>query len=120
MLGTNDAKPDNWNEKRFLREFEAMVQELTAAPWPHRLVLMTPPKAFPEEQTGIIGYDIELPPIRDTVRPAAFSMGLKYGLQVIDLFALTEEHTEYFDDGVHPNIVGNKAIAGYLAREIQH
>jgi lysophospholipase L1-like esterase len=39
-------------------------------------------------------------------------------LQVIDLFSLTKDHPEYFDDGVHPNAEGNKVIAGYLAEEI--
>ena len=119
MLGTNDAKPYNWNERRFLYEYEAMVRDLQDAPWPHRLVLMVPPKAFPEEKTGIVGYDIEDGPIRDTIRAAAYSLGEKYSLQVIDLYALTRDHPGYFDDGVHPGPEGNRAIARYLAQEIR-
>ena len=38
----------------------------------------------------------------------------KYGVPVIDLYAFTEHHPEYFLDGVHPNREGNRAIADYL------
>lgn len=118
MLGTNDAKPYNWNEKRFIREYEVLLKDLMEAGWPHRLVLMAPPEAFPEETTGIVGYDIDPGPIEGSIRQAVFSMGDRYGLQVIDLYALTKDHTEYFDDGVHPNIEGNRVIAEHLEKEI--
>ena len=118
MLGTNDSKPYNWNAERFGREYEALVRELIAMPWPHRLVLMTPPKAFPEEKTGVIGYDIQNEPIRDVIRPLVFSLGQSYELQVIDLYALTEEHPEYFCDGVHPNEPGNRILAEKLVKEL--
>lgn len=42
-------------------------------------------------------------------------MGEKHGLQVVDLYALTEEHPEYFMDGVHPNALGNQAIAEHIS-----
>jgi lysophospholipase L1-like esterase len=118
MLGTNDAKPYNWNEKRFFREYEAMIQDLTRKSRDCRLVLMAPPRAFPDEKTGIVGYDIDPGPIEGSIRNTVFSLGEKYGLQVIDLFSLTKDHPEYFDDGVHPNAEGNRVIAGYLAEEI--
>ena len=118
MLGTNDSKPYNWNAERFGREYEALVRELIAMPWPHRLVLMTPPEAFPEEKTGVIGYDIQNEPIRDVIRPLVFSLGQSYELQVIDLYALTEEHPEYFCDGVHPNELGNRILAEQLVKEL--
>ena len=119
MLGTNDSKPYNWDEARFAREYEELVQELKDKPWPHRLVLMTPPRAFPEEKTGVVAFDIENEPIRDVIRPLVFSLGQKYELQVIDLYALTEEHPEYFGDGVHPNGLGNRVLAEYLQEQIR-
>ena len=119
MLGTNDAKPYNWNEKRFIREYEVLLRDLMETGWMHRLVLMTPPKAFPDEKTGITGYDIDPGPIEGSIRQSVHSLGERYGLQVIDLFALTEDHPEYFDDGVHPNTEGNRVIAGYLKEEIR-
>lgn len=119
MLGTNDSKPYNWSEERFAREYGELVRELKDMPWPHRLVLMTPPKAFPEEKTGVIGFDIENEPICDKIRPLILSLGEKVGVQVIDLYALTEEHPEYFVDGVHPNELGNRVIAEHLVKKFE-
>ena len=119
MLGTNDSKPYNWDADRFAREYDELARELKDKPWNHRLVLMTPPRAFPEEKTGEIAYDIENEPIRDVIRPLVFSLGQKYELQVIDLYGLTEEHPEYFGDGVHPNALGNRVLAEYLQEQIR-
>ena len=44
--------------------------------------------------------------------------GRESGFQVIDLYALTETHPEYFDDGVHPNELGNRVIAEHIRKEI--
>jgi len=118
MLGTNDAKPYNWNEKRFIREYESRIQDLMRRSRSCRLVLMAPPRAFPDQVTGITGYDIDPGPVEGSIRRAVHSLGNRYGLQVIDLFALTKDHPEYFDDGVHPNKEGNKVIAGFLEKEI--
>ena len=79
---------------------------------------MTPPKAFPEEKTGVIVFEIQDDPIRGKIRPLVFSLGEKYGVQVVDLYALTEDHPEYFGDGVHPNELGNRVIAEHLHKEI--
>lgn len=118
MLGTNDTKPFNWDEERFAREYEQLVQELKDKHWPHRLILMVPPKAFPEEQSGVVAFDIQNDPICDSIRPLVFSLGEKFDLQVIDLYALTEDHPEYYGDGVHPNELGNRVIAERLQKQI--
>ena len=118
MLGTNDSKPYNWDAARFKREYEEFVWELIALPWPHRIVLMTPPMAFPEEHSGIIAFDIENLPIRDVIRPLVCALGKQYGLQVLDLYALTRNHPEYFVDGVHPNENGNRVIAEHLSQKL--
>jgi lysophospholipase L1-like esterase len=75
---------------------------------------MTPPKAFPEEKTGVVAFDIQNQVIREEIRPLVFALGEKHGLKVLDLYALTEEHPEYFCDGVHPNSLGNQVIARFL------
>lgn len=118
MLGTNDSKPYNWEEARFAREYEELVKKLADKPWPHRVALMTPPKAFPEEKTGVIAFDVDNAPIRDSIRPLVFSLGDKYALPVVDLYGLTEEHPEYFCDGVHPNELGNQVIARYIQEQL--
>lgn len=83
-----------------------------------RLVLMAPPRAFPDRTTDITGNNIDPGPIEGRIRRALHSPGDRYGLQVIDLFALTEDHPESFDDGVHSNIEGSRVIAGYMEKKI--
>ena len=111
MLGSNDSKPYNWNWSRFEKEYEELVKELASEPWKPKVVLMVPPKAFPEEKTGVVAFDIDDTVIRDRIRPLICSLGERYSLPVIDLYAQTENHPEYFCDGVHPNIAGNRFIA---------
>ncbi len=119
MLGTNDSKPYNWDERRYREQYEELVRELRDGPWPHRLLLLVPPRAFPEKKTGVVAFDIVNGTIRDSIRPIVLSVGDRYGLEVVDLYALTETHPEYFDDGVHPNAIGNRAIAEYLYQRLE-
>lgn len=119
MLGTNDSKPYNWDAQRYREQFEELVQELLEGAWPHKLVLLAPPKAFAESKTGKIAFDIVNETIGHEIRQSVISVGEKQRLQVVDLYAFTEDHPEYFDDGVHPNVLGNKAIAEHLHRVIQ-
>ena len=63
MLGSNDSKPYNWNWSRFEKEYEELVKELASEPWKPKVVLMVPPKAFPEEKTGVVAFDIDMNPI---------------------------------------------------------
>lgn len=118
MLGTNDSKPINWEAERFAREYGALVRELTALPWPHRVALMTPPRAFPEEKLGIIPFEIDDDVIRDRICPLVRALSADYALPLVDLYAWTEGHPEYFIDGVHPNTIGNRAIGEYLFRQL--
>lgn len=72
MLGTNDSKPYNWSEPRYRAQYEETISELPAGAWPHKLALMAPPKAFPEDKTGRVAFDIDDAVIRDVVRPTVF------------------------------------------------
>lgn len=113
MLGTNDSKPYNWDEPRFSKEYEEFIKELLADQSRY-VVLMVPPKAFPQEQTGIVAFDISNDVIHDSIRPLILSLAERYHLPAIDLYAFTEDHPEWFDDGVHPNKAGNRAVAEYI------
>lgn len=114
MLGTNDSKPQNWEEDRFRREYAGLVDELRACPWPHKLVLMTPPRAFPQEKTGEIPFKIDNGPISGPIRSTVLETAEARGVPCVDLYDFTREHPEYFADGVHPNRLGNEKIADHL------
>lgn len=118
MLGTNDSKPYNWDGPRFAREYEELVTELLSSPGTRRVALAVPPKAFPEKKLGVIAFDISNDVIQDSIRPLILSLGERYSLPVVDLYAFTEEHPEWFDDGVHPNKAGNRSIAQHIFKEL--
>ena len=116
MLGTNDTKPCNWDAARYEQGLLRMLEELRASGC--RPVLLLPPKAFPDG-SGIVGYDIRDEVIRDEVLPILRRTSETLALPLIDLYAFTAEHPEYFDDGVHPNAAGNRAIAEQVFRSLR-
>ncbi|MBR6322845.1 MAG: hypothetical protein IKR59_08250 [Lachnospiraceae bacterium] len=116
MLGTNDSKPHNWDPQRY----EAAVHELVSALREEgtTIFLLLPPKAFPGKD-GVVGFKIQDETIRKEILPILFRVAEEEDCPVIDLYSFTEEHPEYFGDGVHPNRLGNIRIAEYLAGELK-
>lgn len=114
MLGTNDSKPYNWNTKRFQKQYREFVDSYLKLENKPKVYLMAPPHCFQDEETGIVGYDI----IAETVQGEIHNFILEYAkendIPCIDLDEGTKEHPEWFDDGVHPNAVGNRALADLI------
>jgi lysophospholipase L1-like esterase len=52
------------------------------------------------------------------MRPIVSEMAEDMGVHYIDMYEFTENHPEYYDDGIHPNAYGNKMIAEYLYETI--
>lgn len=119
MLGTNDSKPYNWNRGRYEAQLDQRVGEIKACASVKRLLLLCPPYACPAEGSDIVGYDISNEVIRDEVVPIVKKCAEDNGVECIDLYALTDGHSEYFTDGVHPNSFGNRVIAAELCRRIR-
>lgn len=118
MLGTNDSKPYNWNRERYETQLDQRVKELKAVSSVQRLVLMCPPFACSLDGSGLIPFDILNETIRDEIAPAVRKCAEENGVECIDLYALTENHPEYFADGVHPNSFGNRVIASAIHRHL--
>ncbi|MBR1841975.1 MAG: hypothetical protein IJ788_01725 [Oscillospiraceae bacterium] len=115
MLGTNDSKPYNWQREGYERSLRAFAGEYRALPNAPRVILMTPPSCFPDKKIGLIPFDISAEVIDRDIVPIVKSVASELGLQVIDLNAFTAGRAEWFADGVHPNEVGNRAIAEFIA-----
>ncbi len=115
MLGTNDSKPYNWDAEGYEADIRRLIAELRQHG--EKLVLLLPPKAFPSRD-GIVAYDIRDEVICGEVLPILRRAAEEYTLPVIDLYAFTQDHPEYFDDGVHPNILGNYAIAEHILQKL--
>ena len=118
MLGTNDSKPYNWNRERYEAQLDQRVKEIKAAPGVKRLILMCPPFACPADGSDVVAFDILNETIRDEIVPIVKNCAAENQVECIDLYALTDGHSEYFMDGVHPNSFGNRVIAAEIHRHL--
>ena len=116
MLGTNDAKPHNWNEERYKSELVSFVNEYKKR---GEVLLMTPPSCFEDEKSGIVPFDIDKKTIDGPIQRIIFETGKECKVPVIDLHEYTKDHPEWFADGIHPNKEGNKNIARYIFHQLE-
>lgn len=118
LLGTNDSKTGIWNAEAYKDELEEFVNSYLTLPGNPEVVLVTPPRAFGQDGSDNAVYDIRNEVIRDEIVPVIKDTAARLGIRCFDLYAETENHPEWFADGVHPNMEGNRAIAEFLHRSI--
>lgn len=111
MLGTNDSKPYNWNAEKYESELIQFVTEMKQVTSIKRIILMAPPFATPIDGRKKVLYDINNSVIQNEIRPIVKKVSMDLQTEFLDLFELTANHLEYYDDGVHPNKQGNEVIA---------
>lgn len=111
MLGTNDSKAYNWNERSFTESLTELVQLYQTLPGNPAVYLATPPAAFIREGKTEVVWDIDKDVIAEQIRPAVLAVAEATGAICIDMYAATENRPELFSDGVHPNAQGNKFFA---------
>ena len=112
-LGTNDSKPENWNEEVFLQDLQAMVDTLRTIPSNPKIYFCLPVPAYNH------AWGISDSVIRNGVIPSIQKIALQNNLQVIDLYKPLSNHIEFFPDSIHPNKVGARAIAEIIAKELK-
>lgn len=118
MLGTNDSRESHWDAKRYKEQYITLVKELQDISSRPYVYLMTPPEAFPLEDGNII-YGIDNGVIQGEIRETVRAVAEETGAGLIDLYAVTENHPEYFKDGVHPNETGYALLAETVADRIR-
>ena len=111
MLGTNDTKPYNWNAERYAADLADTVRSFQALPSRPLVILMQPPRCFPGRNGEEHPYDIDNERIRTEVYDIIGRTAEETGASLIDLYSFTEDHSEWFPDGVHPSAEGNLEIA---------
>lgn len=112
MLGSNDSKACNWNSEQFEKAYSEAIERLKAST--KNLYVMIPPKAFVVRFRRKVKFGIRNEVIRDEINPIILRLSKTHNVPVIDLYQLTEDYPEYFEDGVHPNKLGNKVIAKHV------
>lgn len=106
MLGTNDANPilQRYNQS-FVNDYTLLVQSFRALSSKPQILLVKPPPIF-EDGTGLSTQYFDAVVIPDIGRVAD-----SLGLSVIDVYVALRAYSEYFPDGVHPNVAGSRLIA---------
>ena len=127
MMGTNDAKPENWtNTEGFMEDYWALLGSFMQDESIPKIYIGLCAEAYytadADKSTGIAKYDIQ-PAVVDTIAETIeFNSAITSGIftQTIDIHSLTEAHPEWFEtDGIHPNNDGAKAIAEEVAKAIK-
>lgn len=110
MMGTNDAKVDNWHgPDAFRQAFGKLLDSYGDS----RIILCTPATAFPQNasQQDVVCYDIQLSAVSQ-VDAIVRSVAQQRSLPLVDIQELTASHPEwYIADKIHPGNVGAAAIA---------
>lgn len=126
MLGTNDAKPENWtNVEDFMKDYKELLDSyLTGVNPPSKIYVGLCAEAYYTKEhdpaTGIAGYDIQ-PAIVDEIAAelTAYFEQYEATVTIIDIHGLTEAHPEWFaKDGIHPNNDGARAMAELVSEYI--
>lgn len=111
MLGTNDAKPSNWDEAAFRADYADLVAHY--ADLGARVFVATPPKVF-----GNGAFEISPTTVSDTLVPLVRDLAAGTGAMLVDVFAATAEHAAWFPDNVHPSREGAQLIAETFAAAV--
>ena len=113
MLGTNDTKKSNWNAALFEAEYRDYVKRLLDKG--ATVYIMIPPDLFTDVSKSAVPNRNNL--VTEAI-PIIRRVGDESCVNIIDLFSLTEGHSEWFDDGIHPNKECNQFIARHIADAI--
>ena len=97
LLGTNDSKPQNWNQDAFLSDYQDMIKSFQALPSKPIIYLGLPiPVAAPGNFT--------IPPNGpDEVIPLVKQLAAQNQCSVIDFNTPMTAHLDWLPDHIHPN-----------------
>ena len=111
MLGTNDTKTYNWNASDYeagLKELVESYQQLDTKP---TVYLMRSPYCYSLDGSDVAEYDIQPAVVSDELGGIVDKVAAETGVEVIDLYQLTEGQDELYTDGIHFNAKGYELIA---------
>jgi len=106
MLGTNDAKPQNWKFKdQFLGDYKDLIRQFKEVPSKPRIYICRPPYISKQ------GSDfINAPSLLEQL-PLIDAIAKDEGIGLIDAYGSIAEKDKLLPDGVHPNTAGATEIA---------
>jgi lysophospholipase L1-like esterase len=109
MLGTNDARVDNYQSiVNFTADYKQLISEVQANESKPRIILVKPPPILENN------FDLRNENLLEGVIPRIEQVADELGLTLVDVYPPLDGHPECFVDGVHPNYDG----ASIIAREV--
>jgi acyl-CoA thioesterase I len=115
-LGTNDAKPYNWDTHKdeFIPDLEWLIDTLGTLPTKPRIVLLTPIPAWKADGNNVWPFDINGDVIKNEVIPKIKQVAQERGLTLIDLHTPFLPYKNLTTDGVHPNAAGLDTLSRWI------
>lgn len=120
MFGTNDTSRSSWHGSDvFAEEYAALVRDYRELESQPTIYLCTPPAPHVEEYPGMVSFGVQ-PAVYAAVNESIRGVAEENNLAVIDIYALTLDHPEWFlDDGIHLSDEGAQAVADAVAEAVQ-
>ena len=109
QFGSNDASPSLFRADAFRASVETLLDTHIAALGAENVAFLLPPCIYPGGG-DVASYGMSADKL-DEVRAILAEVCAEKGVAVVDLYAVTVDHPEWFPDGVHPDADGNRAIA---------
>lgn len=111
MLGTNDAKYNNWDQHSYETGLETLVKSYQNLPSKPIVYLMRCPYCYPISESGEMEYNINAKTVYFKLGPSIDTVAEKTGVDVIDLYTVTQNKEDLYTDGVHFNVEGYSVIS---------
>ncbi len=111
-LGTNDTKPNNWNQLNYKADYQAMIDTFKTISTNPKIYLCYPAPVF-ETKWGINDSTVA-----KGVIPVIDELAKSNNLQVIDLYHGMKNQGTNFPDGIHPNEEAVAQMASIIAQTI--
>jgi lysophospholipase L1-like esterase len=113
MLGTNDARSDNYQKiSTFTANYERLLNRTQRWNSTQQIFLVIPPPIFNNT------LDLNSTSYVNGVIPRIRQIASDLGLPLIDVYTPLIDHPEYFPDGVHLNSQGAQIIANTIYQAI--
>ena len=105
MLGTNDSWNNYWNEEQFVSDYTSLIEEYMYLENKPEVYLAISPACYIESNISAV-----------TAKQREIAAEL--GIKTVDMYSFTENHGNWFADGVHPNAGGYALMARAFAKAV--
>ena len=113
MLGTNDARTDNYQQiNSFIADYEKIIDKIQTLKSKPQIFLVEPPPIFNNT------LDLNGANLVEGIIPRIEQVASTLKLPMINVYTPLINNPDYFSDGVHPNSEGSQIIANIIYRAI--